>query len=347
MYEFDFLPVGDGERSGDAIALRFTNPAGSGFVTGIIDAGFAPAGQALVDHFQEYYRTRKADFVLCTHADADHIGGMENVLEQLQVGTFLIHRPANHGDTTSERSERVEDLVDLALTRGAKVVEPFRGVHGFDDSLLIAGPTQAYYRELLGDMDQVAVAQRKLSFAERYFGESRSLVATAVRKALASFPIELAFDDAGGDGNACNKSAAIISLVIDGKHFVFPSDVGVEQLNDAIDYLDDQGRPWYQPEMFVLPHHGSRHNIDRDTIERILGPRFQMPGVKRRGIAVASVSASSDCPSPRVANAAGRRGYQVFTTAGQTLWKHTSDAPPRNWTNATPLPPLEEDDHDD
>ena len=51
-YEIDFLSVGDGERSGDAIAFRIGNLSGpreQQFV-GIVDGGFTDSGQALVNH---------------------------------------------------------------------------------------------------------------------------------------------------------------------------------------------------------------------------------------------------------------------------------------------------------
>jgi hypothetical protein len=131
--------------------------------------------------------------------------------------------------------------------------------------------------------------------------------------------------------------------LIDGQHLLFPSDTGVPALNQALDYLDAYGRTNYPLRMFALPHHGSRHNIDRDTIERVLARRTS------QGIAVASVSAESPrYPSPRVANAFGRRGYPVYTTAGKTLWDKSPGAPARHgWGPAAALPPLEEDDHDD
>ena len=45
MFELDFLPVGDGERSGDAIALRYSHPETGELVTGIIDTGFEDDGE--------------------------------------------------------------------------------------------------------------------------------------------------------------------------------------------------------------------------------------------------------------------------------------------------------------
>jgi hypothetical protein len=48
MYEIDFFAVGDGERSGDAIALRYTIPGRDEPIVGVIDAGFLSNGEELV-----------------------------------------------------------------------------------------------------------------------------------------------------------------------------------------------------------------------------------------------------------------------------------------------------------
>ncbi len=84
MYEIDFLPAGEGKRSGDAIALRYTVAGISEPVVGIIDAGSAPCGPALVDHIRHYYETENVDFVLNTHIDSDHTGGLTYVLRKPQ-----------------------------------------------------------------------------------------------------------------------------------------------------------------------------------------------------------------------------------------------------------------------
>ena len=97
MFELDFLPVGDGERSGDAIALRYSHPETGELVTGIIDTGFEDDGEGLVAHFYDYYGTNRADFVFMTHPDSDHINGAGIVLRELDVGALLIHRPSLHG----------------------------------------------------------------------------------------------------------------------------------------------------------------------------------------------------------------------------------------------------------
>jgi glyoxylase-like metal-dependent hydrolase (beta-lactamase superfamily II) len=80
MYEIDFFAVGDGERSGDAIALRYTAPGRADPIVGVIDAGFLTNGEELVEHIPKYYGTDRVDFVLSTHPDADHINGMGEVV---------------------------------------------------------------------------------------------------------------------------------------------------------------------------------------------------------------------------------------------------------------------------
>ncbi len=58
-YEVDFLPVGNGEKCGDAIAIRFgdllADPPQQTVV--VIDAGFKDSGTALVQHIRSYYKT--------------------------------------------------------------------------------------------------------------------------------------------------------------------------------------------------------------------------------------------------------------------------------------------------
>ena len=54
-YEVDFLPVGEGEKSGDAISFRFGNLLVdlAQQTVFVIDGGFKSSGQALVDHIRK------------------------------------------------------------------------------------------------------------------------------------------------------------------------------------------------------------------------------------------------------------------------------------------------------
>src|SRR5687767_11087738 len=115
IYEVDYIYVGNGARSGDAIALRFTRSDTGGLAHMIIDGGFQPDGERLVDRFKTQYQTSYVDLVVCTHPDGDHIGGLGTVLRKLDVGALAIHRPALHGDRSSKASGAVEELVSLAV----------------------------------------------------------------------------------------------------------------------------------------------------------------------------------------------------------------------------------------
>jgi beta-lactamase superfamily II metal-dependent hydrolase len=341
MYEIDFLAVGEGERSGDAIALRYTIPGHADPVVGIVDAGFKPNGEELVEHMPRYFGTDRVDFVLLSHPDEDHINGMGEVVRGLDVRCLLVHRPAEHGYASNSGAEPAEELVALVKEKGGEAVEPFAGVHGWDGSFVVAGPSEAFYEEMLAQQEVVTkeAAARGVTLAQRI---SRTRVGKAVSRQLAQFPVEIPFGDAGGD-NPRNNSSAILSLLVDDRHLLFMGDAGVPAINEALDFLDAPGRDarnW--PRLVVLPHHGSRHNLDLATIDRLLGGHMNDQSF---GIAVGSVSAESDNPSPRVANAVGRRGYAVKLTAGMSV-RFPYDAPPRpGWNVPVPtLPPLEETD---
>jgi len=331
MYEIDFFAVGEGERSGDAITLRYTMPGQQEPIVGVIDAGFAPNGEIIAEHIPTHYGTDRVDWCLSTHPDGDHINGMGTVVRELDVRNLLIHRPALHGYEDNSGAKPAEELAKLAKEKGAEVIEPFTGIGGFGESVLIAGPTEDFYKAMLAEQVETAKAGAKVTLAE-------STVAKRARRFLEKFPVEVPFGDAGGT-NPRNNSSAILSLVVDDRHLLFFGDAGVAAINEAMDYLEEQSRFKY-PRVAVLPHHGSRRNLDLATIKRVFGEPSSAYGTT-----VASVSAESENPSPRVANAVGRRGYDVAVTRGQTFcfWHET---PPRPGWNApvTVLGPLEETD---
>jgi len=335
MYEIDFFAVGEGERSGDAITLRYTIPGQDEPIVGVIDAGFAPNGEIIAEHIPTYYGTSRVDWCLSTHPDGDHINGMGVVVRELDVRNLLIHRPSLHGYGANSGAKPAEELAKLAKDKGTGVFEPFTGIGGFGESVLIAGPTQEFYRKMLAEQAETTkAAAPKVSLAE-------TAVVKRARRFLEKFPVEIPFGDAGGT-NPRNNSSAILSLVVDDRHLLFFGDAGVPAINAAMDYLDARSR-FKCPRVVVLPHHGSRRNLDIATIKRVFGEPSSPYGT-----AVASVSAESDNPSPRVANAVGRRGYEVPLTRRQTF-RHPHEAPPRPGWNApvTVLPPLEETDLDE
>jgi hypothetical protein len=339
MYEIDFLPVGDGARSGDAIAMRFTRPDNGDLAHVIVDAGFEDDGDALVAHFKDVYGTDHADLVLLTHPDKDHRGGMRKVLEGLDVGVFAAHDLAAHDGGELPAAEHVAELRDLALAEGVEVVEPFAGMSGFGEAIVVAGPSEDFYRQMVAEE-----VERLRTGTAPAAPHTASLAAKAqglIERILGNFPPELPFGDAGGT-NPRNNSSTILDLRLGEDRVLLTADAGAPALEGALDLLDQQGRADRHPKLIQVPHHGSRHNLSRELIERIAGPK----GDERRGWALVSISqlAAEDprYPSPRVTNAFGRRGYRVGETAGKTICSPSADAPSRGWPSVDPLPPLDE-----
>ena len=99
-YEIDFLPVGEGEKSGDAIAIRFGNLHGKREEQKVIvvDGGFKESGEELVEHIKKHYNTDTVDLVISTHPDSDHSSGLEIVLDKLKVNHLWMHKPWEHAD---------------------------------------------------------------------------------------------------------------------------------------------------------------------------------------------------------------------------------------------------------
>jgi beta-lactamase superfamily II metal-dependent hydrolase len=338
MYEIDFLPVGDGGRSGDAIAMRFTRPDTGGYAYVIVDAGFKDDGEALVEHVKNYYDTTSIDLAILTHPDGDHIGGMGEVVRGLAVKELWLHDLGGRGGAGLPAADAVDELIEVAGEQGTVVREAFAGSSAFNDALVIIGPTIEYYEQLVAEEQEVAKAAvegRGMSF-----GSSVSVLA---QRFLAALPVEIRFGDAGGTSPR-NNTSMITLLQLDGEQFLLTADAGVPALDRALDWVEEQGARVYQPKFVQLPHHGSRHNASSEFLDRLLGLTGQQP------VRTAFVSVTREAekhPSPRIANGFMRRGYRVYPTHGQPICEPSPDAPDRGWTPLTPMAPLDESPEDD
>ncbi|MDR0781677.1 MAG: MBL fold metallo-hydrolase [Pseudomonadales bacterium] len=176
-YEIDFLPVGNGDKSGDAIAVRYGEDGN--YKVMVVDGGTKESGQALVDHIKKYYNTTHVDYIVNTHPDADHASGLEVVLEQLTVGEVWVHRPWEHADeirrwfkdgriTDQSLAEGLKDLLsyayrleEFAAKKGVPVYEPFTGARIGD--FYVLSPTLDWYLELVPQFNKTPAAKTATS----------------------------------------------------------------------------------------------------------------------------------------------------------------------------------------
>ena len=346
----DFLAVenddADSTKSGDAIAMQFLVPGESRPRIVVIDGGYAPIGQKLVDHIKRWYGDDHVDLVISTHPDKDHLNGLKTVLEQLKVGELMMHLPWNYRpDAAHELSnyEATRGLYDYAIAHGIPVAQPFTGVERFSRAIQIMGPSEVRYTQLLDQMVTEAVdGVESARFAHQTRGSV--MLATGRRvldKVLSAFPFETLGDD--DDDSPRNQSSAITMLDVSQKRFLFTGDAGIASLDLAADFYEATvGAFSIQPlYFFQAPHHGSKHNLGKTILNRMFG-QIGAPFDAFTAF-VSSAKASEKHPSPKVTNALGRRGADVYVTEGKGICNHDGFSR-TGWVALTPVAPLEEED---
>ncbi|OGY41074.1 MAG: hypothetical protein A2Y82_01550 [Candidatus Buchananbacteria bacterium RBG_13_36_9] len=343
-FEIDYLPVGEGEKGGDAIAIRYGNLLGrrDEQTIIIIDGGNKDSGQSLVNHVKKYYNTDIVDLVVSSHLHSDHASGLTEVLENLKVGKLAMHLPWNHADPIKnmftdgritakgleEKLEKslqtVKDLETIATNKGIPIIEPFTGMALHGDNIFVLGPSEAYYRTLLANFTVTPEPKKIFSLPKAFVSFGKE----AVKWVAESLDIETLDDDDGT--NPENHSSTILLLVFDDKKFLFTGDAGIPALTEAANYANNNGVPLDDLYFLDVPHHGSKRNVGPTILNRI-----------KAQVSYISVPTEGDPkhPSKKVTNALNRRKSQVYQTKGQTLCRRSDDAPVReNWGQADPVP---------
>ncbi|HXM22432.1 MAG TPA: MBL fold metallo-hydrolase [Terriglobales bacterium] len=350
-YEIDFLPVGDGERSGDAIALRFGNLQMGDQTVVTIDGGTKESGEALVQHIKTFYRTETVDAAICTHSDADHASGLTEVLESLDVRKLFMHLPWQHAENIDDlfKDPRVtansimtrfkksldnaHELASLAEKKGIPVVEPFSDTITANDSWAVLSPSTGFYEALL--LEFRAAPEPK---AENILRKAVGVVKDVVTTVAENWNIETLAEPEADDCSAENNSSAVLLFKDAESQFLFTSDAGVPALAEAIACARGLNIDLSVVKGIQVPHHGSKHNVGPAALNLLLGPKRQDAVYPKTAIVSAAKYGEPRHPSKKVVNAFMRRGARVFATQGKALWHHSSDAPYRSWGSATPLP---------
>ena len=352
-YEIDFLPVGNGERSGDAIAVRYGTPGS--YKVMVYDGGTKESGQALVDHIKKYYQTSRVDFVVNSHPDADHASGLAVVLEQLEVGELWMHRPWEHSATIKDyfQDGRITDeslaerlktkmaaayaLEELATEKGIPIGEPFRGEKVGD--FVVLSPERDWYIHTLVPEFEKSPEQKKqaedaaLQALLKTFAEA---VGKTVSWIAEKWNIETLREDV--ETSAENESSVVLYGEIDGHGILLTGDAGIRALKTTADFAESRGVRLSNTLRFVqVPHHGSRHNVSTSVLDQIVGLRKSTDdGVTTKTAFVSAGKDSTTHPRKMVVNAFIRRGAVVVPTQGQIKCSH-HNMPSRGWDSATPL----------
>lgn len=333
-YEIEFLPVGDGAKSGDAIILRHWD--GAVWRVMVIDAGYESTGREVCQHIRDWYGTDVVDYVVSTHPDNDHMSGLRVVLEEMTVGELWMHVPALHAqnilplfksrrwlvENLREALRRaypyVEEMLVSARDQGTRVNFPFQGAQ--IGPFTVLSPTLDMYNSLLPQFRDTPPPDRELLTSLGRWIQGIGRRATGIVRAIVpeSWSVETLRE--GGTTSAENESSVVLYGDLGHGGILLTGDAGLRALEVAVGYAEDQGLPlrdglW----LFQVPHHGSRNNISPGALNWIVGPPVD-PGVRRRTRCVISAG-PDDVTHPRrvVVNALVRRGLEPSVTRDASI----------------------------
>jgi beta-lactamase superfamily II metal-dependent hydrolase len=336
-FEVDFLAVGDGEKSGDAIALRFVDNQKQTVV--VIDGGTQDSGKLLAQHIKQYYGANTVvEWAILTHPDSDHAFGLTALLEQIKVSNLIMHKPWEHVQAIKSELEKeytpggierkiveqlqaAKDVEKAALKNGTKVIEAFEGVKTNDGFIHVLGPSKEYYEQTLADVINEIGTPSILYLANE--------VIKLVRETLQAGSLK---DPNENDTSPTNNSSLIILFNFDGYKLLFTGDAGVGALTRAADYAVTQGIKLTDLQFFQVPHHGSKRNVGPTILKRI----------KANTAFISAAAKSKKHPAKKVTNELRRNGSQVFVTQGKHIMHSFPQSVRPGWGPVDPVPFYEE-----
>lgn len=341
-YEIDFIGLKGSADDADAIAMRWKKANDDGYIVGVIDGGFTSHGEALVEHLNNYYfkdTDRKIiDFVICTHADQDHASGLIEIINNFEVNALYMNIPWNYIDellkhkkywNTSENSLRkklkttysfVDALEQAAREKGVEVYEAFAGTK-IEDKLTVLSPEKAFFIESIINDKNVALLEMAKRASEE-ISEPEMIAAEWDKDDLYI-----------GKGTTPVNEASIVIFGDVGEGILLTGDAGVNGLNKANKYANTKGINLADSvKVYKIPHHGSRRNLDTETMNNIVGPMVKKGG-KTGKYAFVMCGETSDHPKKVIVNAFIRRGVDVFVANRTTVTRRMGNMPDRaGWT---------------
>lgn len=355
-FEVDFLAVGEGEKCGDAIAIRFGTPGN--YEVLVFDGGTKDAGAALVKHIREHYKTERVDYVVNSHPDRDHASGLSVVLEELDVGELWMHQPWNYSDeirhyfhdgriTDDSLARRLQEkmaaaytLEELATQKDIPIYEPFAG-STIGGVFKILSPNRDWYvHTLIQEFAKSPDQKKNLAEAlglDSIYGTLKTAAESVMNWIQERWDFESLREDV--TTSAENESSVVLFGGTANRGILLTGDAGVRALHKAADFADSIGLSLKDRANIVqIPHHGGRHNVSTTALDRILGERLP-DGTPPTRQAIASVGKACEThPRPVVVNAFIRRGYTVAKTKGTGVL-YRINAPERPGWNK-PIPSL-------
>lgn len=347
FFEIDFLDV-ESKKSGDAIPLRYSIDGTTRIH--VTDGGFQATGDLVVDHINKYYGSPNyIDAVIVTHPDSDHAGGPRKLFDEYEIGELWMLRPWLYAEELINRFSRftsVDNLVqrlkelypnlaaleELALEHGVKISEPFQGEKIGEFSVL--APSKTRYLDLVVESEKTPESTKEeeqslVEAAGQFFDEAINFIKSAWGDEY--FP-----DD---DTSPENNMSVIQYACLCDKKILLTGDAGRAALDEAADFAPNVGLQLPGIDRMQVPHHGSRHNVSTEVLDRWLGAKHEaQPDLGSFTAVVSAAKEDKDHPRKSVVRSFMHRGAKVISTEGSNK-KIGHNAPERkNWVTVDPLP---------
>jgi len=281
-YEIDFFNV----KNADAILIRCFN----GMIPYIIliDAGNTNDSEIIKNHLKDYYDNSTIDLAICTHPDKDHIGGFFNLLndDNISISEFWLIDPAAHlsaddlkyyrnEESAREAVRKVfnhpndpqQNLIEILTSKnGIKALTIKEGCSHEEIPIKVLAPTTEYYSEIVKDMVEGYVEPYDEPDTEAY--DENALPDDDDAKSV--------IDEVDDDSPFNAGSIVLLFEPGDGNQFLFTGDANCASLSQMIEKHDDELN---NIEILKVPHHGSKHNITTEIIEK-LKPKYSIISAK-------------------------------------------------------------------
>lgn len=344
-FEVDFLSVGNG-KSGDAIPIRYSIADNTRIH--VVDGGFQETGEKLVEHINNYYNTPSCiDAVVVTHPDGDHAGGLRILFDNFEIKELWMLRPWLYADELIDRFKRftsvenlkkrlkelypnISKLEELAEENGVPIFEPFQGSQIGAFSVL--APSKEHYLNLVVESEKTPEATK--AEQESILEAAGKLLKKAVNFIRSAWGDEVFPEE---DTSPENNMSVVQFSNLCGKNILLTGDAGRATLLEAIEYAPAEGLYLPGIDRIQVPHHGSRHNVNSEILDKLLGPK-QSSVYENFSAIISAAKEDSNHPRKAVIRAFIHRGGKVATTEGVSI-RTSHNAPQREgWSSANPVP---------
>lgn len=350
-YEIDFIGIKEHTKDASAICLRWYSKQAGRYIIVVYDGGFKIHGEALVSHLKQYYFADDSDptidIVICSHSDDDHAAGLAELFDHFKITNLIVNRPWKFSDELfplvddgrktknsveeelKEKYSSIANLEEKAIEAGTSIYDGLTSLNfsGLYSPLKILSPTKEMYLQLIAESSKTPYKAESVSesVVQKIFA--------AVRKIIEKWTSDTLRDDV--TTTAENETSIVVLGDMVSEKFLLTGDAGIRALSAAADYSESIGIDLKTVSAHQIPHHGGRHNVSTEVLNRIIGSIVSEDSEPTKA-AFVSIGKDSDHPKGMVTNAYIRRGVKVYEARTSTIRHHKGEMPERQgWTSAT------------